>query len=290
MRILVTNDDGVHAPGLAALTVALGHWAAQSSPDDPREVVVVAPLANYSGASAAVGTVYERKTISYQRVTIPGAESIPTYGVDAPPALAVLIGSLGGFGARPDIVVSGINLGVNVGRSVLHSGTVGATLSGAQLGLSGLAVSIRSGRPPECWETAAEVAVSLLPSLCAAPPRTVLNLNVPSVPLSELKGVRRARISTSGIVKAASTEHGTELGGPSRGGNPDEGEIKMTLGTAVPSLGALEPTEDPEDDASLIAAGFAALTPLVGVREDSAPDADQVVRNALAAAHHLLGR
>jgi 5'-nucleotidase len=252
VRVLVTNDDGVHAPGLAAITRALGRWAAQAPPGEDRDVVVVAPLANHSGASAAVGTVYERQSIAYQRVTIEGAETVPTYGVDAPPALAVLVGTLGGFGPRADIVVSGINLGVNVGRSVLYSGTVGATLSGAQLGLRGLAVSLRSGRPPEHWETAADIAVSILPTLCDAPPRTVLNLNVPSL--------------------------------------PDEGEVRLILGTAIPSLGEVGPTEDPEDDAALIAAGFASITPIVGVREDISPDSDEIVRAALTRMHRLLGR
>jgi 5'-nucleotidase len=290
VRILVTNDDGVHAPGLAAVTRALAGWADAAPGGEDRQVVVVAPLANHSGASAAVGTVYERQAISYRRATIAGAESVPTYGVDAPPALAVLVGALGGFGPRPDLVVSGINLGVNVGRSVLHSGTVGAALTGAQLGLRGLAVSLRSGSPPEQWETAADIAIALLPDLCAAPPRTVLSLNVPSVPLSALRGVRRARISASGIVKAAAgvDDHGQS--GPAKGGEPDEGEIRLTLGTAVPSLGRVDDTEDPEDDAALIAAGFAALTPLVGVREDTAPDADDVVRAALGRLHRQLGR
>jgi 5'-nucleotidase len=289
VRILVTNDDGVHAPGLAALTRALARWSADGTPDDPREVVVVAPLANHSGASSAVGTVYERQALSYRRVTIAGAEDIPTYGVDAPPALAVLVASLGGFGPRADIVASGINLGVNVGRSVLHSGTVGATLTGAQLGLRGLAVSIRSGSPPEPWETAADIAVAILPVLCAAAPRTVLNLNVPSLPMDQLRGVRRARISNSGIVKSARVTD-IDGGGPARGGDPDEGEVRLVLGTAVPSLGQIDPTEDPADDAALIAAGFASLTPLVGVREDMAPDSDEVVRAALSRLHTLLDR
>lgn len=288
MRVLVTNDDGVHAPGLAAITRELARWAG-----DEHEVVVVAPLANHSGASAAVGTVYEREAISYRRVTVPGADSVPAFGVDAPPALAVLVGTLGGFGPRPDIVVSGINLGVNVGRSVLHSGTIGATLAGAQLGLRGLAVSLRSGFPPEQWTTASKVAIEVLPALCAAPPRTVLNLNVPSIPLATLRGVRRARISTAGIVKAATG--GTALattgaaGGPATGGDADEGELRLTLGTAIPTLGRLEDTEDPEDDAALIAAGYATLTPLVGVHEDTGPDADQVVQAALFRLHELLG-
>lgn len=284
MRILVTNDDGVHAPGLGALVRALARWASGT-----HDVVVVAPLANYSGAAAAVGTVYERQTISYRRVTITDAP-VPTYGVDATPALSVLVGSLGGFGPRPDIVVSGINLGVNVGRSVLHSGTIGAALTGAQLGLRGLAVSLRSGSPPEEWSTAADLAVALVPALCAAPPRTVLNLNVPSLRFTQLRGVRRARISTSGIVKSAasgSPDHGE--GGPAKGGDPDEGEVRLTLGAAVPTLGPVDETESPEDDAALIAAGFASLTPLVGVREDTEPGSDEVVRAGLAALNKLVG-
>ena len=287
MRLLVTNDDGVHAPGLAALTRALARWAEEHR---EHEIIVVAPLANHSGASAAVGTVYERETVSYRRVRIDGAEDVPTYGVDASPALAALIGGLGGFGPRPDIVVSWINLGVNVGRSVLYSGTVGATLAGAQLGLRGLAVSLRAGFPPEQWCTASTIAVALLPALCEAPPRTVLNLNVPSVPIEELRGVRRARISTSGIVKEATIGVGGGAAGPSGATPVDEGEIRMTLGTAVPTLGRLDESEDPEDDAALVAAGYAAITPIVGVHEDMAPGTDEIVRTALATVHRVLER
>ena len=287
--MLVTNDDGVHAPGLAALTRALARWAEERQ---EHEIMVVAPLANHSGASAAVGTVYEREAVSYRRVRIDGAEGVPTYGVDASPALAVLIAGLGGFGPRPDVVVSGINLGVNVGRSVLYSGTIGATLAGAQLGLLGLAVSLRAGFPPEQWSTASTIAVALLPTLCEAPPRTVLNLNVPSVPMEELRGLRRARISTSGIVKSATISVGGAGGaGEPSGATPaDEGEVRMTLGTAVPTLGRLDESEDPEDDAALVAAGYAAITPIVGVQEDMAPGTDEIVRTALATVDRVLER
>jgi 5'-nucleotidase len=286
VRILVTNDDGVHAPGLAAITRALAAWAADGPPAEDRQVVVVAPLANHSGAAAAVGTVYEREAISYKSVLVAGAEAVPTYGLDASPALSVIVGALGAFGPRPDLIVSGINLGVNVGRSVLHSGTVGAVLTGAQLGLSGLAVSMRSGSTLEPWDTAAGIAVSLLPVLVAAPPRTVLNLNVPSVAPGELRGVRRGRISTAGIIKAAADTVRREPIGPiSSGlvsvGNSDEGEVRLTLGAAVPSLGDVR-DEDPEDDGALVAAGFASLTPLVGVREDASSGADDLIRAALA--------
>ena len=276
VRILVTNDDGVHAPGLGAIAHALARWADEAPVGDDREVVVVAPLANHSGAGAAVGTVYEREAIPYRSVRLPGAETLPAYGLDASPALAVIVGVLGGFGPRPDMVVSGINLGVNVGRSVLHSGTVGAALTGAQLGLRGLAVSMRSGAPVDHWETAADLALDLIPVLATSPPRTVLNLNVPSVPSDELRGVRRGRISTAGLVKAAADtvqRHSAE--------GADEGGVRLTLGAAVPSLGDVD-DEDPEDDGALIAAGFASLTPLAGVREDAGPDTDDVVREALA--------
>ncbi|MGH9108846.1 MAG: 5'/3'-nucleotidase SurE [Acidimicrobiales bacterium] len=281
MRILVTNDDGVHAPGLAGLVTALARWADQAPPGEQRQVVVVAPLANHSGASAAVGTVYERTAISYRAVELPGAGDVPVYGLDASPALSVIVGCLGAFGPRPDLVMSGINLGVNVGRSVLHSGTVGAALTGAQLGLRGLAVSLRSGSSPEQWGTASTLAVATLPELSAAPAGTVLNLNVPSVPLGELRGVRRARISGSGIVRSAGNAR-LAGGGPAGGGDPDEGEVRLALGAAVPSLGRLEGL-DPDDDASLVAAGYASLTPLVGVREDTGAAAGDLVEHALEA-------
>ena len=126
MRILVTNDDGVRAPGIAALVRALAGWVEDAAGE--HELIVVAPLENHSGASSAVGTVYERSSLDYERVLIEGAENVAAYGLDASPALSVIVGVLGGFGPRPDVIVSGINLGVNIGRSVLHSGTVGAAL------------------------------------------------------------------------------------------------------------------------------------------------------------------
>ena len=147
MRVLVTNDDGVSAPGLAALTRALVGWAERSTAGGgPRhEIVVVAPSSNYSGAGAAVGSVTDGTRIVYQRARVTGAEDVEAYGLDASPALSVIAGALGAIGPKPDLVLSGINHGVNVGRSVLHSGTVGAALTASQLGISALAVSLRPG-------------------------------------------------------------------------------------------------------------------------------------------------
>jgi 5'-nucleotidase len=274
VRILVTNDDGVHAPGLAALVRALGRWAGEHG----HEVVVTAPLANYSGAAAAVGTVYEREAIGFRVVRIEGAEGVPVYGLDAPPALSVIIGAYGAFGDPPDLVVSGINLGVNVGRSVLHSGTVGAALTAAQRGFRALAVSMRS-RPEHHWDTATALTLEILPVLARAPERTVLNLNVPSIPLHELQGVTAAPISDAGIVQGARSELAER----------DAGTVFLTLGTAVPTLGDTS-GRDPTDDASLVGAGFATLTALHGVGEDRRPESRLALEEALVAAGGLLSR
>ena len=122
-------------------------------------------MVDHSGAGAAVGPVYERESIPYEAVEIPGLAGVPTFGIDGPPALAVIVACIEGFGPRPDLVVSGINHGVNAGRSALHSGTVGATLTGAQFGVRGLAVSIAWGEDPVPWETPVALAAGILPTL-----------------------------------------------------------------------------------------------------------------------------
>jgi 5'-nucleotidase len=279
VRVLITNDDGVAAPGLAALVGAVHAWAKRAPSGQPRELVVVAPNRNYSGAGASVGEVYTRSSIAYQRHKLEGADDVECYGLDASPALCVLVGILGGIGPRPDVIVAGVNAGVNVGRSVLHSGTVGAILAGSQLGVSGLAVSIQWVEDAP-YDVAALLAVEVLDQLIAAPPRTLLNLNVPALQRHELRGVRRGRISTAGIVKSA---------GSGTGGEPlgDEGEITLRLGSAVPSLGDVS-DEEPEDDGALVAAGFASLTPLRSVHEDTDTGADDAVRAAIeAVSEHL---
>jgi 5'-nucleotidase len=278
VRILVTNDDGIAAPGLAALVASLDRWCARGGSGD-RELVVVAPGTNHSGSGASVGEVYRRTSVAYRRHRYEGHEGVDAFALDASPALCVLIGVLGGIGARPDVVVAGVNAGVNVGRSVLHSGTVGAILAGSQLGLSGLAVSVQWTEDAP-FDVAADVAVEVLDQLITAPPRTLLNLNVPALARGELRGVRRGRISTAGIVKSAGSLDGVaDLG--------EAGEIALRLGSAVPSLGDVS-DEEPEDDGALVAAGFASLTPLRSVHEDTDTGADDTVRAALdAVSQHL---
>lgn len=271
MRLLITNDDGVAAPGLTTLVRAVARWIELG--DGRREAIVVAPKMNQSGMSAAVGDVFSRSGVPYERHVYAGAESIEAYGLDATPALCTIIGILGGIGDRPDMVLSGINAGANVGRSVLHSGTLGAIFTGAQLGLSGLAVSIQHGENIQ-FDTAAGVAVEVLNEMEGAPARTLLNLNVPNLPPSELRGVRRGRISTAGLIKGA----GVRAGGEPLG---DKGEIPLRLGAATPGIGDVS-DEEPEDDGALVIAGFASVTPLRGVQEEVDDVTDDIVRRSLS--------
>jgi 5'/3'-nucleotidase len=278
VRILVTNDDGIGAPGIAAL--------AHSAHDSGHDVVVVAPLVDYSGAGAAVGPVHSRDGIDYESRPIDGLEHVPAFGIDGPPALAVILAAVGGFGARPDLVLSGINHGANVGRSALHSGTVGAALTAAHFGMRALAVSIRWGEDPVPWETPARLAGALVPLLGEADDGSVLNLNVPDLAPDLLRGVRHGRLGRSGAIRSAVHEAVLLDTGPAgTAGNPDHHHLSVPpfpSGTLRLDLTPPGSDADPglDTDAGLLANGYACLTPLVGVRE--ALDSDSVATLNLA--------
>jgi 5'-nucleotidase len=238
VRILVTNDDGIESEGIHELVRALHRTE--------HEVLVVAPDRNWSGAGAALGDLDPTRPLEVRRVEIPGAEAVDAYALEGPPALTVVAARLGAFGAPPELVVSGINAGLNTGRSVLHSGTVGAVLAGQNFGLSGLAVSVQTS-DPWCWETAAELAVEVLDLVIAAPPRSALNLNVPARPRPEVLGVRWARLAPFGAVRAAVSSATDE-------------QLEFVLEPT-----GYEPGE--ETDQGCVDRGYAALTTLVGVVE-----------------------
>jgi len=264
MRILLTNDDGVFAPGIAAMARGLS-----AAFGDQHELVVVAPLVDHSGAGAAVGPVYERESIPYQTVEIPGLAHVATYGIEGPPALAVILACIEGFGPRPDLVVSGINHGINAGRSALHSGTVGATLTAAQFRIRGLAVSIAWGADPVPWETPLSLAVGLVPVMAELPAATVLSLNVPAVAPLSLRGLRHGALGTVGLIRSVRPEHTAE---PVAGTPVDRTSRAITLtlrGKGKDSDPAAERAElELDSDAALLAEGWATLTPLMGVHED----------------------
>ena len=191
MRILVTNDDGIESTGLHVLARAMTEHG---------DVVVVAPDREFSGASVAIGAIWEFVP-EVTRHRIDGVSE--AWAVNGPPALCVMYARLGAFNGPFDLVVSGINPGANVGRSVYHSGTIGACLSGRNGGWSGVAVSqsvagmaIEGQRTwtdvlgSQKWHVAAEVASHYVGGLVANMPSepVVVNLNVPNTELDEIQG------------------------------------------------------------------------------------------------------
>ena len=139
MRILVTNDDGIESPGLHALALALH--------EREHEVLVVAPSQDMSGVGAAIGRIRGDQRIEAVPASIPGAPDVTAFSLDGPPGLAVMAGCLGAFGEPPDLVVTGVNAGPNLGHACLHSGTVGAALTAATFGISALATSVDVSDP-----------------------------------------------------------------------------------------------------------------------------------------------
>ncbi len=237
-RVLVTNDDGVEAQGIHVLTAAL---CAKGY-----DVIVVAPDRDRSGMSAAIGLVHADQHLDVKRVDLPECDGVAAFALDGPPALCVMAARLGAFGEPPQLVVSGINSGCNTGRAILHSGTVGAALTSQGFGCSALAVSVDVSDP---WrhDAAARVALDVLPMLLAAPPRSVLNLNVPARDYDDILGVRWARLAAFGSVRAAVAE-------------TTDARIQFELRAS----GATPP---PDSDQGLVDKGYAALTTLVGVAE-----------------------
>lgn len=262
MRVLVTNDDGVSAPGLHALAAAMAEPLEGSG---GHEVLVAAPLANMSGASASVGYLGQGSRIKLDRVDLPGPElaAVPAYGVDGPPGLIVWMDGLGGFGPPADLVVSGINPGWNTGRSVLQSGTVGAALTAAQRGVSALAVSIDDAERPR-WNTAAGLARITLDWLITAPAGTAVNLNVPNVEVDELRGVRVADLAPMPAVETSLI---------------DAGDGYLQLAWTVTHVPVPE-----HSDTGSVRAGFAAVTLLEGVHQASSSESGEA---AASLAEHL---
>jgi 5'-nucleotidase len=236
---LLTNDDGVHSPGLHALA---RHLRALSY-----DLVVAAPQVDMSGASAAIGRLHADEHIDVTRVPIPGVDDVEGFAVAGPPGLAAMAARLGAFGDPPDIVVSGINTGLNTGHSVLHSGTVGAALTAQNFGGSGLAVSIEPTEPWQ-WGTACEYAAATLKWMIdQAPDCTVVNLNVPGRPRDEVLGLRWARLDRFGSVRAAVAESSAS-------------GLQIEFRETGAKL-------EPESDTALVMEGYATLTTITGVDE-----------------------
>ena len=180
MRVLVSNDDGVDAPGIRHLAEALraaGH-----------EVTVVAPDRDRSGASNSL--TLDQPIRASQRGN-------DTWSVAGTPTDCVHLALSGMLDSDPDIVLSGINNTSNLGDDVIYSGTVAAAMEGRCLGLPAIAVSLASvDHNAQHFETAARAAVEITARLITdpLPADTILNVNVPDVPWHEVRGFEVTRL------------------------------------------------------------------------------------------------
>ncbi len=179
MHILITNDDGIFASGITALANALSKIA---------KVSVIAPDQNRSGVSRAITLENPLRVMRTPNTSWWQLNGTPTDCVKL---------ALGGFlNEEPDMVVSGINAGPNLGDDVLYSGTVGGAMEGRFLKYPPIAFSATGVRHDQMYyETAARVAVELVQRIIADPPEPgiILNVNVPSIPYKELRGIEMTR-------------------------------------------------------------------------------------------------
>jgi 5'-nucleotidase len=177
MKILLSNDDGYQAPGLRILAEQLTAVG---------EIVVVAPDQDRSGASNSLTLVNPLRTRTMENGFI---------RVDGTPTDCVHLAITGLLDEEPDLVVSGINAGPNMGDDVLYSGTVAAATEGRFLGFPAIAISMNS-HDPQHFETGARIARELVNRLQGFPlsENVILNVNVPDIPYQQLRGIRATRL------------------------------------------------------------------------------------------------
>ena len=177
MRLLISNDDGVFAHGLDVLSKSL---------QNQHDITVIAPDRNCSGTSNALSL---RNPLRIQKI------HNGYYAVDGTPSDCVHLGVNCFMQQDPDLVISGINHGANLGDDVVYSGTVAAAIEGRHMGLPAIAVSLASKEGIH-FETAARVVCQIVERLPAHPlmANEILNVNVPDVPYDQLKGIQVTRL------------------------------------------------------------------------------------------------
>jgi 5'-nucleotidase len=177
MKILLSNDDGYHAEGLAELARAVSELA---------ETVIVAPDRNQSGSS---------HSLTLDAPLRVGQTDDGVYFVNGTPTDCVHLAITGLLQTDPDMVMAGINHGSNLGDDVLYSGTVAAAIEGRFLGLPAMAISLL-GEEAKHFETASKAACEILRKLKSEPlpSDTILNVNVPDIPFEELRGFKATRL------------------------------------------------------------------------------------------------
>lgn len=228
MHILLSNDDGYSAPGLIALADALKEYA---------DITVVAPERNRSGAS---------NSLTLDRPLHAARTTDGFIKVDGTPTDCVHLAITGLLEREPDMVFAGINHGANLGDDVIYSGTVAAATEGRFLGLPAVAISL-GGVNPTHFETAARIAVNLFQNIrrYPLPADTILNVNVPDLPLGQIKGFQATRLGQ---------RHKAE---PVVRGRDPRGREIFWVGAAGPEQDA-----GPGTDFHALRDGYVSITPL----------------------------
>jgi len=182
MKILLVNDDGIQAKGIRALVDAF---------KEEHEVYVSAPAAQKSGFSHCVTFFHDKIKVTEEYIE--GA--VKAWAVDGTPADCTYLGIFALMKEKPDVVISGINHGPNLSSDCTYSGTVGAALEGMMANIPSMAVSLCSFTE-DYFQQAASVAKAILPVFMSSEERCnyVLNVNVPAIPLEEIKGIKVTRL------------------------------------------------------------------------------------------------
>lgn len=233
-KIVITNDDGIQAPGINTLWRVL-HEA------DFADLFIIAPTTERSGAGVSITW---DKPILIQKT--PWPENTPAWSVGGSPADCIKMGERIILGKKPDFIVSGINAGSNAGRNVLHSGTVGACIEGVFRGIPGIAFSCEDGDKPN-YHVAEKYVAGLVKYVLGnpLPAGSFLNVNFPHAAQDEVKGFRLTR-QGKGRWSEDPYLHINSESGPSYwlGGKPEEVE------------------EDPDCDIAWLKKGYLTAVPL----------------------------
>lgn len=234
MYILVTNDDGINSPGIDALWTELSSIA---------EVAVVAPDSERSACSQSI-TVHQPIRVDNHSINMPG---VTAWSVGGTPTDCVKIALESLLPRRPDIVVSGINNGPNLGTDVLYSGTVSAAIEASLHGLPAVAISL-ADRQPADFSVAAKFAKTVVQKILAEkslPERTLLNVNVPPLPADAVKGITVAKLGNIGYSNVFEKRQ-----------DPRGRNYYWMAGAIV------DANNDPDSDVEAVKAGYISVTPI----------------------------
>jgi 5'-nucleotidase len=228
MHLLISNDDGYQAPGIKCLAEELATIA---------DITVVAPHLDRSAAS---------NSLTLQTPIRASKIASNWYRVDGTPTDCVHLGVTGLLDSEPDMVVSGINAGANLGDDVIYSGTVAAAMEGRHLGSPAIAISLNSFHPKH-YPTAAHIARIIVQKLAVQPISSdvILNINVPDVALDDIAGIRTTRLGNRHKAEPAI-------------------QSKDPRGRAIYWVGAAGPEQDagPGTDFHAVNNNYVSITPL----------------------------